>query len=103
MSVGIMAASFAWIFLLINLFKDYFNYKIPVVTMIGQNTFPVFLLHGFVMRAIPVKFVGIWNIPAAIIWITCAVVLVFGNSVMGKIFKWLFSEHWGKMGEYFAQ
>ncbi|MBR4305367.1 MAG: acyltransferase family protein, partial [Ruminiclostridium sp.] len=43
-----------WIVFLFVGVKPFINKKILLLTAIGQNTWPVFLLHGFIVKAIPV-------------------------------------------------
>ena len=59
--------------------------KIPVVSMIGKNTLPIYLLHGFFMR------LGAWNILLVpnqilpILLLTAGICMLLGNSVAGNI------------------
>lgn len=71
--------------------------KLPVISVIGGNTMPVFLFHGFLIRLI-----GKWKIfqyaEGANLWlalgITVGMVLLFGNPVSAWICKWIFTGHW---------
>lgn len=63
--------------------------RIPVLTRIGQNTLPVYLLHGFVIEAL--DWTGIyerlgepWLLTAALL---AAMVLVFSSPAVGNLFR----------------
>lgn len=86
-----MVCALGWIGLLLPLFLGTLNRKLPLITAIGQNTLPVFLLHGFAVKAIARYGKSLWNIPGAVLWLTLSILLVFGNPLMGKAFRWLFS------------
>lgn len=92
MRLGFMLIALAWIGLLVMIFRKYLNKKISFLTTLGANTFSIFLFHGFVVKTLPC-YTQIWNIPGAILWITCVTIIVFGNSIVGKGFKWVFSDH----------
>jgi fucose 4-O-acetylase-like acetyltransferase len=69
------------------------NIKIPFITVIGQNTLPVYLLHGFVVKILSrinfFHYSGIVNVILAVV-ISIAVLAVFGNKYVGKVFKRIF-------------
>jgi len=82
---ALMLISLAWIAFLLIGFQKCFNRKIPFITNIGQNTWPIFLLHGFLVKALP-AFGGLW-------WALLATIVIlplFGNRVFQKIlsFDW---------------
>lgn len=81
----LMLISLAWIVCLLGGFQKCFNRKIPFVTSIGQNTWPVFLLHGFLVKALPV-FGGLWWALLA----TIVILPIFGNRLFQKLlsFDW---------------
>ena len=63
--------------------------SIPVLTRIGRNTLPVYLLHGFVIEAL--DFSGIyevlgepWLLTFLLVW---AMVLLFSSTVVGNVFR----------------
>lgn len=83
----LMLISLAWIVCLLSGFQLVFNRRIPLVTNIGQNTWPIFLLHGFLVKALPV-FGGLWWALIA----TIVMLLLFGN----RFFQKLLSFDWHK-------
>ena len=86
--------SFSMILFLCVGMRPYLNRKILFITNIGQNTWPIFLLHGFVIKAIPVCFPSLTNSPWRVILLTCAVVILLGNkfcnnAIYYACFSWL--------------
>lgn len=62
---------------------------IPVLTQIGQNTLPVYLLHGFVIEAL--DYFGVYE-PLGEPWLltlvlTAAMVLLFSSPAVGELFR----------------
>ncbi len=85
---------FAWIGVLFAIVSDR---KIPVVSTIGSNTFPVFLFHGFVVRLLGKEAVFQYAQTENILLaagIALAVLLLFGNPCSAWICKWFFTGHW---------
>lgn len=67
--------------------------KLALVTYIGQNTWPIFLLHGFVIKVIP-AFPYLVSSPLYVILLSCAIVILAGNKLCNKVvyytcFSWL--------------
>lgn len=90
----LMVISLCWILFLFVVIKPYLNKKIPMITTIGQNTLPVYLMHGFVVKTIPVFFPVLLSTPWSILLLSCVILLVFGNKVCQKgiyylCFGWL--------------
>lgn len=76
------------------------NKKIPIVTEIGANTFPIFCLHGFVVRLLGKT--GIFahsqavNLIIAVI-LAAVIMAAFGNRLVSRLFAAVFSEkRWKK-------
>lgn len=89
-----MGMAFGWLLYLFVAMKPLLNRPIPCITSIGQNTLPIFLLHGFVVRAVamffPVLRSSVWHI----LLLTCVILPVFGNrfcrkAVDGISLSWL--------------
>ena len=78
-----------WTGLLLIIFSKQ-RHHIPILTTLGQNTLPVFLLHGFIIKAIPEHFPALLQLPLVPLWLTAALLLLFGNPLIGKVFRWLF-------------
>lgn len=64
------------------------NKNVPYITVIGQHTLPVFLLHGFVVKWLNhinlLRFAEPVNLLLALI-LTTVICVAFGNRVMLKI------------------
>lgn len=69
------------------------NRRIPVISTIGQNTLPVFLLHGFVINQLGkidfFRFGTPVNLSLTCV-IAIAMMALFGNKLVGRLFKILF-------------
>lgn len=84
-----------WIGLLLNVMPAV---KIPVLTSIGQNTMPIFLLHGFMIKGLIVGYLGKYAVfqytgAGTIVMmagIACVILLLFGNTAVSKVFKGIF-------------
>ena len=74
--------------------KPYLRRKLPLITTIGQHTWPIFLLHGFLIKAIPVYFPELVSTPWRVLLLTCAILVLAGNPFCTKAvyyasFSWL--------------
>lgn len=74
--------------------KPYLHWKLPLITTIGQHTWPIFLLHGFLIKAIPVYFPELVSTPWRVLLLTCAILVLAGNHFCTKAvyyasFSWL--------------
>lgn len=77
--------SLVWICFLFVGIKPLLRFKIPLITMIGQNTLPVFLVHGFIVKAAPLYFQEFLNTPWGVLLLTCAILVLSGNPLL----RWL--------------
>lgn len=71
------------------------NHKLPLISTIGKNTLPVFLLHGFFLRYAGA--VGMFTQTETgdlqqLILCTLLILLVLGNALVAKIFPYVFSD-----------
>lgn len=86
--------AFAWIGVL---FLTVPGRKLPVLSQIGGNTLPVYLLHGFLIRLIR-KWKVFQFSEGENLWlalgIAAGLVLLFGNPVSAWLCKWIFTGHW---------
>lgn len=73
--------SFAAILFLCIGMRPYLSRKRILITNIGQNTWPIFLLHGFVVKAIPTYFPYLVSSPGRVILLSCAIVIFAGNKL----------------------
>ncbi len=94
MRVIVSVNSFSWILLLFVGMKPYWNKPLFLLTGIGQNTLPVFLLHGFLIKAIPVFWPYLVSSPWRVLLTACIMLILLGNKFMNKAiyylsFSWL--------------
>ena len=85
MRAVVLLIAFFWVFFLFVCVKPCFGRKLAFITKIGQNTWPVFLLHGFLVKIIPVCFPGWLNFPWQAALITSAVLLITGNRWFDRV------------------
>ena len=77
--------SFVWLCFLFVGIKPLMQRRIPVITMIGQNTLPVFLAHGFAVKASPDCFQNLLDTPWGVLFLTCAILVLAGNPIFRRI------------------
>lgn len=85
-----------WILFFFFVIRPLVNVRIPLITALGQNTLPVFILHGFIVRFIEVRHIDLLATPIGFLAVTCLILLVTGNSVTASIFRYLIPEYWVK-------
>ena len=87
----VSCCSLVWIIFFMGILKQVLSKKIPFLSSLGQKTFPVYLLHGFVVLLIgkymPFLAANIFLAPVTAI-IIC---ILTGNKYTESIFKKLFS------------
>ena len=86
----IMLTAAAWILLLENLIPDV---KIPLVSTIGQNTMPIYLFHGFIIRYAYVRGFFQYISPSNLLLVcemSLALLLLFGSRYVGRLFRIIF-------------
>lgn len=81
----------AWLGLLWKLFTGLLDRQIPLLTTLGQNTLPVFLLHGFVIKVIPKHYPWVQQLPGFVLWLPAMLLLLFGNPLVGTAFRAIFT------------
>lgn len=89
----IQAVALFGIIFFVRVLIPHLNYKIPLISVIGRNTLPIFVLHGFV-----VKLIGKYIAPSDFslfeaVLVTIAVLLLLGNSFVAKFLR-LFGTGW---------
>ncbi len=94
MRTAVSCTSFLWIVLLFVGIKSFLNKPVFLLTYIGQNTWPIFLLHGFIVKAAPIYCPYLLNAPWKIVLLSFAILLLFGNKLCVKAvccisFSWL--------------
>ena len=88
--LGILLMGCGWIIFLVGSLGSILKRKVPLLTALGQNTLPVFLLHGFVVRALPQVFPKWMDKPILILPITMGILFPLGNPWVGKAFRYIF-------------
>ena len=81
----LMAIAFCWLVVLFVVVKPLLSRRLPLVTAIGQNTLPVFLLHGFFTRPISILCPEAVDSFALVLALTCAILLLLGNRWCKKL------------------
>ncbi len=89
--IFIYALSMIWILSLLMLLP---KQKIPIVSHIGMNTLPIYILHGFILKSI-----GTLNYDFALNIIislsaSLIIILVFGNKYVSKIIDFVCCGEW---------
>lgn len=90
----LMAVGFAWV---VFLFFTVSSRKIPVISVLGKNSLPVFLFHGAIIKLLGKHSVFSYTegknllLSAAI---AAGIVLLLGNPAVAWICKWVFTGHW---------
>lgn len=84
MRASVSFIAFSWILFLFVGVKPYLNKPLKLLTRIGQNTWPIFLLHGFFVKAIPVYLPQLLSSPWRVILLSCTVLVLMGNKILGK-------------------
>lgn len=95
----ITVVALLWIAFFMLFFQRFVHFRIPVISCIGENTFPIFLLHGFA-----VKMAGKWGLLningegslCKTLLYTVVLVLLLGNPAVNFCFKWIFTGEWLK-------
>lgn len=90
--------SFSVILFLFIGMKPYLSKKLILITNIGQNTLPIFLLHGFVVKVVPFYFPYLVSSPLRVILLSYAILVLTGNNLCSKAvhcicFSWLEKFH----------
>lgn len=87
---------FAWIAFLLHVIP---RKKIPFISVLGQNTLAIFLLHGFIVRLAKKYqlfcFTELENVIYAVFF-SIIIIFIFGNPWSAKCFQWLFTGQWIK-------
>lgn len=91
---ALLITGFAWIaFLLLTVP----NKKIPFLSVLGQHTFSVFLLHGFLVRLANKHKLFCYTEPENLLYaviLSLAIICLFGNPWSAKWFQRIFTGKW---------
>lgn len=86
-----------WIAFLIIVVLPLLNRKIPLMSAIGRNSLPIYLLHGFLIRLLEKHNVlsdgRIWPLLVIIIG-TPLILILCGNSITARVFNFVFTGNW---------
>lgn len=68
--------------------------KLLLITSAGQNTWPIFLLHGFIVKAAPIYYPYLISSPWQVIMLSCAILIITGNKLCSNAiyytcFSWI--------------
>lgn len=85
-----------WILFFYFVLKPLLNIYIPLITTLGQNTLPIFLLHGFLVKYIGYRHPQILENPISFLTITFGILLLLGNPLTASLFRCLLPDHWAK-------
>ena len=89
----LMLIALSWIAFLMLAVFPIFNRKIPIVSALGTNTLPIFLLHGFLVRLM-----GKMELPIPTLWaallLAVLILLLLGNPGTVLVFRYGFSGFW---------
>lgn len=64
--------------------------KLPLLTALGQNTMPVYLLHGFAVRWIQKCCPDLLATPVSVLAVLALILAAFGNPWVGRLFRRIF-------------
>lgn len=95
--IASLISFFVILFLFVGL-KPYIGKQLILVTSIGQNTWPIFLLHGFVIKAVPVYCPHLVDSPIRVFLLSCGILIIAGNKLCSSVvrcicFSWLEKLH----------
>ena len=93
----IMCCSASVIFLLFAGLAPYLKRRIPVITVMGQNTLPIYLLHGFFFHLFRLKFPYLLAQPWQVLLAWAGLLLLLGNPAVGRCTNFLFGGGWYRL------
>lgn len=88
----VMSISLIWIVFFVYTLRPLLQKRIPLLTALGQNTLPVYILHAVAIMIIDGKLPQLLSSFLSVIITTVGILLLFGNPLIGKIFRFLFSD-----------
>ena len=88
--LALLGMGFGWTVFLTGSLGKLLNRRLPLLTALGQNTLPVFLLHGFIVRGLPCYFPKLTAHPILILPLTLLILFLFGNPWVGRAFRLVF-------------
>jgi fucose 4-O-acetylase-like acetyltransferase len=94
LKIVVMLIAFVWLIAFVCVTPDK---KIPFITRLGQNTFSVFLCHGFVVKYLTEYTIFTYSTKINLLisaGIALLLLVVFGNPLVGKVFNYIFMGKW---------
>lgn len=89
MRAASMVIALNWIVFLFYVLKPFLNRHIFAMTYIGQNTLPIFLLHGFLVKLLPLVCPELLYSPWRLLLLSLAVLVLTGNTLCKAIIDFL--------------
>ena len=83
--VWVFLLAFSWLCLLFVGIRPLLRRNLFLITMIGQNTWPIFLAHGFAVKIAPIWFEDLLQTPAGVLLYTCGILIIAGNPLFRRI------------------
>ena len=81
--------AFGWIVYLFVGIRPLLNRNLGLITRMGQNTWPVFLLHGFMVSAAPLFYPQLLETPLRVFLFACGIVMLTANPLCKKLVEWI--------------
>lgn len=85
-----------WILCFHCVLRPLVNVRIPLVTTLGQNTLPIFLLHGFLVKFIGYRHPQLLDTTAGSLLVACLILVLTGNPFTAALFRCLLPDYWAK-------
>lgn len=90
----LLAIACLWLFFFLLVLEPRIDRPIPVITMLGRHTLPIYLLHGFLVSYAKAKglLLGL-SLPLCLL-ITAGLLLLLGNNGTARLFRRLCTGWW---------
>ena len=85
-----------WILAFFFVLRPLVNRRIPVITALGQNTLPVFLLHGFIVKYVGYRLPQLLETSVRFLAVVGLTLALTGNTATAAVFRRLLPEYWAK-------
>ena len=85
MRVWAFLLAFSWLCLLFVGIRPLLRRNLFLITMIGQNTWPIFLAHGFAVKIAPIYFPDLLQTPGGVLLYTFGILIAAGNPLFRRL------------------